>query len=162
MSCKLLFVLRIRNTRALDEDFDIALFVSEPSNRAGMIVDRIRMLAEFRRQLSTGLPSLTILDETFETMHFSVMLTRFLPYSAGFMARINEMISNGLAKKFSEETLFVQDPHRKAESVPPQVLALEHLALGFFIFLIATGLSIVAFLVEVLIAKFREKIPSRR
>jgi hypothetical protein len=96
----------------------------------------------------TEVPSITVLDESFETLQFCLVFTRNLPYSETFIKKINEMIASGLAKKFIDADYKKHILSNKEEGIGPQVLTLDTLWLGFVSFLIASGLSTVAFIIE--------------
>lgn len=98
----------------------------------------------------TGLPSMKILDENFETLHYSLMLTRKLPYTEEFLRGVNNMIESGIIKNYFDEVMDERLHLRKEEAVGPHILTIQQLSLGFFLFLISCGLSVVAFLIEVL------------
>lgn len=92
-----------------------------------------------------------MLDENIERIYMSMLLPRFLPYTKKFMAKINELISNGIMRKISDDAYYRHIPPREKESVPAQILTVDQLALGFLIFLISSGLSFAVFVVEVAI-----------
>lgn len=142
---------RIDNFEEIPREEDLFKYMSEPDNRTGMIVQRDWMLNFFRAELHSGLPSISILDEKFETMYVHLIFTRNLPYSCKFLQKINEMISTGIIQKFRYEIFDDHQPNKKEEKIEPQVLTMDHLRIGFFSFLIACSLSATIFLVEVFI-----------
>jgi hypothetical protein len=130
--------------------------MSEPSNKAGMIVQRNHFNSFIKQRLRTEQPSIVLLEEKFDTVHMSMMFTRNLPYAQKFLQKVNEMASNGLAKKLHGEMVRSHEPNKKKEEVDPQVLTLSTLRLGFWSFLIVLGLSTIAFICECSVKFFKK------
>jgi hypothetical protein len=105
-------------------------------------------------ELQTGKASLRMLDEGFFTLSYSMMFTRNLPYTDTFLKRVNQMISIGIIQEVKNEHNRYGGPEKKNEKVPPQVLTLEQLAIGFTIYLIACGMCVLVFIIEYIFSFF--------
>jgi hypothetical protein len=102
----------------------------------------------FKILFRSEVPSISVLDESFETLQLCLVFTRNLPYTQTFINKVNEMVASGLLKKFFDADYQKQILSNKEEEVGPQVLTFDTLWLGFVSFLIASGLSTVAFIIE--------------
>jgi hypothetical protein len=96
-------------------------------------------------------PSIRVLKEKFDTLHFSMFFPRNLPYAEKILDKTNQMIEGGHVEKIRQEMFLVDELAKKKEMVQPQVLTLGTLGLGFCIFMVACCLSLVAFFIEHLV-----------
>lgn len=77
-----------------------------------------------------------------------MMLPRNLPYTEQFIRVTNELITGGIVQMYRDDFDLKHLPRKKDEQVGPQVLTLQHLGLGFYTFLIVSGLGLFVFLLE--------------
>lgn len=124
--------------------------MAEPEHKYGMIVQRDWIYLFFRNAFQSELPSIRILGESFYTNHMSLIFTRNLPYTLKFLRKIHELISTGVMKTFQADILDDRKPRKEEDVGGPQILTLRQLGLGFCLYLIACGICIVVFLLEVL------------
>jgi hypothetical protein len=123
-------------------------YISEPDHKCGQIYHRNRFEQNMKDALRSEQPSISLLDESFETLYFTISFTRNLPYSEKFVTVINEMVSNGIANMFYEIHANKHQLRTQKEKIEPQVLTLGTLGLGFYSFMIATALSVLVFVIE--------------
>jgi hypothetical protein len=146
--------IQVKSRQNGDKDNFLYLLSSEPSHKAGMLVMRRDFKWIMKIQLKNGEPSLRTLDEGFFTLSYSMMFTRNLPYTETFLKRVNQMISSGYIQRADNARTKDHVPERKNEKIPPQVLTLEQLAIGFTVYLIACGLCVLVFIIEYIFSFF--------
>jgi hypothetical protein len=104
------------------------------------------------QEIRKTVPSVHLLDENAATIPWYMVLARYVPYSEAFKDKIDQMISNGLIKRFHDKTYNVETSKKRfVEEVEPQVLTVYHLKLGFLAVLICLALSFAVFLTEVIV-----------
>jgi hypothetical protein len=126
----------------------------EPSEKLGVCVPRSWFQLHMKLELTSGEPSPQVLDETFFTLSHAMMFTRNLPYTETFKNHVNQLIPSGIIKKIQYKLHQKYIPEGKNEKIPPQVLTLEHLAVGFTIYLVASAFCVVIFFMEKIFSRF--------
>lgn len=150
---------RIKNIRfhsgpKLESD-SMFTFAIEASEKSGMFIQRSWFEALLKGRLRSGKASLRMLDENFFTLSHTMMFTRNLPYTEAFRNRVNQLISSGVPQRFYEQQMEKYRPLGSNDQIPPQVLTLEHLAVGFLIYLVVCAFCVLVFLIENLFSWFK-------
>jgi hypothetical protein len=147
-----IFHLRIKKIEIIQEEIeDLAFFLGEmmePSEKLGFLVQRLFFHILIKDELRSGKPSPQLLDENFLQLSYAMMFTRNLPYTETFKNLVNQLITSGIVTEIQNERLLKHIPERTSEKIPPQVLTLEHLAVGFAIYLVATAFCVLVFVIE--------------
>jgi hypothetical protein len=121
--------------------------VVEPANKLTYLAIKAQNIVKTKKSIGRIKPSFHYLEKDSMMIPFYIQLPMFLPYSATFVQRIDEFISNGLVKKFTDDCWPKEE--RFDEEVELQVLSVYQLRLGFVAFLIYLAFSAGAFIVEI-------------
>ena len=97
----------------------------------------------FRR----GFPSVTLLEENFQTVYINLLMIKNDPWIEEFNDMILVYSQSGLAQ---HNILYVYNYKILLDEVPPLVLTMFHLEIGFQIIIAMLGFSASAFLLEVI------------
>jgi hypothetical protein len=120
----------------------------EPSEKLGFLVQRLWYQILMKIELTSGKPSPQVLDENFFTLSHAMMFTRNLPYTEAFKNLVNQMITSGILNQIQNKFHMRHISEGTNEKIPPQVLTLEHLAVGFTIYLVASAFCVLVFSTE--------------
>jgi hypothetical protein len=113
----------------------------------------------------SGHSSLIMLSpETFKSRFLHFMFPPFCPFFDEFNEKIHRMVSSGLVRQWELDEIDPRRYKKSYEEIGPQVLTMEHIAVGFMICMVPLGLSIITFIFELLHFKFifTKKKKSRR
>lgn len=125
--------------------------IAEPSNRGTLLMTQ-GMLESLNSRLRSGATSVSLLTESYTTMFYGEAFKPFSPFYESINMKIHQIIAGGLYDLWHRNEENPTGIKRKIEDIPPQVLTLEHLQMGFKISLCPLALSAVVFLIEVLFA----------
>lgn len=138
-----------------EESLDIA---SEPANKATTLMSPYFLSYVNAKSYRSGFSSIEMLGgEQVYSLPMAVMFPYFSPLFEAFNEKISLMLSNGLIdywryKLFSGERLKI-----KFDEIGPQVLTMDHLAIGFLFCLLPMTLSILAFVGEIVVFQVKSK-----
>lgn len=135
-----------------DPTDDALTNIREPSDKSGMIVQRDVYLNVLKDKFQNGLPSIRFLDEKFATIPLFMLFNRNLPYTERFLEEVNAMVESGVIQHMFNLVVSKHKPRKRDELVPPQVLTVHTLRLGFYGFMIECALCILVFICEILFA----------
>jgi hypothetical protein len=134
-------LFRIHRLLNLTQFPDHSVF-AEPANKLTTLTS-----PNFQKRLfqnaSNDSPSLYWLDKNLATMHFSLFLRRSNPWNKVFFAKIDQLISAGIAQRLKPDV-----STRKEEDPPARPLSMDHLGVCFIVVVICLALSCVVFAVE--------------
>jgi hypothetical protein len=137
---------RFHNVKFISDGTNWYDLVVEPANKFTYLAIKAHNIVKTKKSIGRIKPSFYYLEQDSVTFPFYILLPVFLPYSTTFVKRIDELISNGLIKKFTDE--YWPNEERYDEEVELQVLSVFQLRLGFVAFLICLAFSAGAFIVE--------------
>jgi hypothetical protein len=134
--------------------------VGEPANKFTYLTFRARSTSLTKMRIGRSKPSYYYLDENVVTVPFYLELPISLPYTETFKEKIDEMISNGLIKKFFDEWYLIDHDDEKSnvEKVERQVLTVYQLRLGFLAFLFSLSISLCFFFIELMVGLLKSKL----
>lgn len=120
--------------------------IVEPTNRATMIGLPTALLYIENRFYRSGHSSLSILDEKLRTLYIGLSFKQFSPFYEVLNEIVGYLTSGGLINLWND----LNPKHRKREfeDIGPQVLTMEHIAIGFQTCLIPFTLSTIVFVIE--------------
>lgn len=93
------------------------------------------------------------MDEILMTVYYGIVRKGVGPYSEILDKKTVQLLESGLSALWINEILHVDGIKRGPEDIGPQVLTLEHLAIGFIFWLIPLALTIPVFLLELAISR---------
>ena len=142
-----MFLLNFRLEIFLYSNLDIDLheLISEPSNHATTLVPRNVIDDIQRHSYRSGITSLQILEEDYITLRIGLFFDEFSPFFEVYNEVQFWLESNGVMEKWRRDITLRKS---KQEELGPQVLTMDHLAIGFLACLIPAILSVVAFVGE--------------
>lgn len=113
------------------------------------------------RLFRSGLTSLTLLKDSFLTMHQVKLFRKFSPYFEVFNAIIGQIISSGLFEFLLKNETNPRGIKKIDEDIGPQVLTLDHLEVGFFVCIVLLIFSLIVFACEIFVQKYKFKLICR-
>lgn len=132
--------------------------IVEPVNKRTMqlSMDYIEMLE--RRYFRSGKSSLAFLDEDIRSLTITFPMLPFNPFYEEFEEKIQRLIEAGTCPKrlIGRIVASTSENKRFNEDVPPLVLTLDDLGIGFVACLVPLGLSIIVFVIEISASKLRQ------
>ena len=103
----------------------------------------------------SGKSSLAILEEDMNTIFSSMLMSNYDPWNEEFNEQLHFLVSSGIYN-FIRSFYDLEDQiPPQSEEIPPMVLTLDHLGIGFEVCGIVCLLSIFIFLLELLIFMLR-------
>jgi hypothetical protein len=106
--------------------------------------------------VTENVPSTFLLEENTMTTAWYVALPRFALSTGPFKEKIDQMLSSGLIQQWYSELWFIPKyKKRYVEKLQPRVLTVDDLRLGFLAFFICATISLVVFLMEMGLSRFR-------
>lgn len=142
-----------------EETFDL---VAEPDNKAFKV-----NFAEFVQYLHntkyrSGVSSLITLDDTLMTAQYSLVYTYNCPYAEMLDRKTTQFLEGGFSTHWYKEIFNPTDMKRELEDIGPQVLTMDHLEIGFIVWLVPVLLCILVFIIEIAIRPCRKFINRAR
>lgn len=103
----------------------------------------------------SGKSSLTILDEDIRSLEITFPMLPFSPFIEGFQEKIQRLVEAGICPNRMNGSIVAASSENKMydEEVPPLVLTLDDLGIGFAACLIPLLLSFAVFFIEIAIPK---------
>jgi len=130
--------------------------IAEPSFKGTMIVTENTLLSINAANYASGTTSIKLLKEPIMKMVFGIMLPVKHPIVETFNLKILQLNSAGLIQYWIARNLGNRDePEPESE---PEVLTLEHLAIGFKIHTFFLIISAIAFVLERIVYRTRKAI----
>lgn len=127
-------------------------WIAEPANKITMITPA-QQLSQFHNNhyhgYRSGFSSLLILEESIETLFLANNVPPFSPFYELFNRVMGELADGGLLTYWNDMDINPRGLKMKADIIGPQVLTMEHLMIGFQIYLIAIVLCVLTFGVEI-------------
>lgn len=120
--------------------------IAEPTNRATMIGLPTALLYIENRIYRSGHSSLSILDEKLRNLYIGFSFKHFSPFYEILNEIVGHLSSSGLIHRWND--LNPKSRKKEFEDIGPQVLTMEHIAIGFQTCLIPFLLSIIVFVIE--------------
>lgn len=130
--------------------------VAETANIGTFLVAKRHLAYAEDEAYRSGFSSLSLLEDGFDSSFVGFNFKSFCPFYETFKSRLDQMTSAGIILRIVDNFFHFKSNQKKME-IGPQVLTMEHLAVGFLICLIPLALSIVAFVGELLIDFVRRK-----
>lgn len=125
--------------------------IAEPLNRATTRLSPENLKLIENAFYRSGKSSIAQLNEVYITVFTGIPFPMFSPLFETFNAKIGEMNSNGIIDQWNKWSINIGlIPNRYNEEPGPQVLTLEHLAVGFEACLTFMALSLIAFILELI------------
>lgn len=144
--------LNIENcTQPFEECLDA---VAEPSNQFTMILFPSIVQKFISSRYRSGFSSLRFIEEDMQMLPMSFEFQPFSPFFETMNEKIDQMLSNGLIEHYYKNFVNPKDRKPIIESIPPQVLTMDHVTIGFQVCLIPLALSFVVFILEKIFAMF--------
>lgn len=129
--------------------------IAEPVNKRTMqlSLDYIERLERF--YFRSGKSSLAILEEDVRSLTITFPMLPFNPFYEEFEGKIQKLVEAGFCPRrlIGRIVASTSENKRFNEDVPPLVLTLEDLGIGFLACLFPLGMSIVVFAIEISISK---------
>lgn len=135
--------LKVVRTIDYEEAYKITV---EPENKAVAQTTDGYLTTRLHKKYRGGVSSLHALNEIVQVIPGGCGFKRFSPFFKTFNEFIGIYIAAGLST--SIEKMFAPEIQTKADDIGPQVLTMEHLALGFIACLIPLALATAIFLIE--------------
>jgi hypothetical protein len=129
----------------------------EPENKATIFGLEIQLSQVNNYKLKSGVSSLILLQEKVHSFYLGLVFDRGNPFFDIIDELILYLMSGGLIQFWRKTRLMHRGMFKIQEKVPPQVLTMGHLEIGFLICLIPMGLSLIAFLIEASVGFYRKK-----
>jgi hypothetical protein len=96
----------------------------------------------------TGTSSLIVLEESLNSFFWAFGFLEYMPYFDQFYNFTLRAVECGIYHRLFENLFKTQK--KKPEDIGPQILTLEHLAIGFYACLIPLALACISFICELL------------
>lgn len=127
--------------------------MAEPANKGTMLVTEELLNNVEQTEYRSGFSSISLMQIPQGIVMEGVVFKPLNPLYETFNEKVHHLISGGLMQYFQNlqkrSVKGIREGIRKRDiSIGPQVLKLEHLKIGFFIFIIFLVLSILVFLIE--------------
>lgn len=97
----------------------------------------------------TGVSSFVLLDEAIRTLHFLFINKKNSPYEKLLERKTAQCLEGGLVASWIDVTYTIGGEKRTAEEIGPQVLTMEHLEIGFIVWLVPLAFCLLVFAIEV-------------
>lgn len=125
--------------------------VAEPENKVFMMTTIPALAIELNQKLRSGVPSFVVLDETVRTLHSGFLYKSGLPYQNKLDSKAVQLLEGGFTARWMDNNTNLAKPEikRKDEIIGPQVLTMDHLAIGFKVWLIPLTFSVIVFVLEI-------------
>jgi hypothetical protein len=123
--------------------------VAGPENKMAMILGK-NFITFIHDEYRSGFTSILVLEEIVETV-FSISVFYFdNPIYESFNRIVGQMDNAGLLNYWKEKNQNSKSK-QKVEDIGPQVLTMNHLEIGFQIYLVSLTISIAAFIAEIVV-----------
>lgn len=125
--------------------------ISEPENKMVMILNDSFYHSIHNKLYRSGISSILVLDETVETIFDVFIFPKEAPFRfhESFTRSVGEMADAGLLNYWRATHQNPKGIKQKIEDIGPQVLTMEHLEIGFQIYVISLIICVSAFVAEV-------------
>lgn len=145
------------NCKPCESNFDCLDIIAEPSNKGTMILFQEFLSNIHEKLYRSGFSSLSILDENIATLYFGLPFRRFHPFFESLNLKINQMTSAGLVDHWYKNAYDSRRHIKKViEDIGPQVLTMDHVAIGFLVCLIPMTMSVIVCMFEISVLRIRK------
>lgn len=114
-----------------------------------------RIHNDHRVYYRSGISSILVLKENIQTTFYAFYFNPFDPFYKAVNKVMGELADGGFLTYWKYLRTNPRGLKMTVENIGPQVLTMEHLMLGFQIYLITSAISIVAFSFELLVKLLR-------
>lgn len=126
---------------------------ADPENKIANTINLRYHIMLHRGQITTdyrsGVSSILVLNEKIETLFHLVMFLPFDPFFEAYNILMGRLANGGFLNYWFDNVINPKGVIVKIHKIGPQVLTMEHLMIGFQIFLIAIAISGIAFSAEI-------------
>lgn len=98
----------------------------------------------------SGISSILTLIDKFEFVYYGIPFKPFNPFLEIFNFKVAQLFEAGLTEYWIKNFQNPKGFSQKVDKIGPEILTMEHLEVGFLVWLISLTLSIVVFVVEIL------------
>lgn len=117
-----------------------------------MVANKEWITGTLYRELRSGVPSFVLLDdEVLFTHHYEFKYRSGVAFKKDFDRKTTQLLEGGFVARWFANNLYGDGVKikRTAEEIGPQVLTMDHLAIGFIVWLIPLTFSLIVFAYEI-------------
>lgn len=145
------------NLKPCSDDHECLNIISDPSTKGVTIMTDDQFNQAENRVFRSGFSSLSILDEGLTTFFVGLSFDDFDPYYETFNSKICQLFEAGIISLHHKIYVNPKGIERVAEPIDTQVLSMEHLGVGFLIYLSSLAISFIVFLGEITFSYFKKQ-----
>lgn len=148
-----------------DNALDVLDIVAEPANKAVTRGSVLLLYFINNKLYRIGVSSILLLKENIGTIYYGIIFKPFNPFFDMLNIKFSKLFEAGLIKHWFSVKHNPKGFDHKLDNIGPEILTMDHLEIGFIVWLIPLAISIVVFAFEVVVnhmKSYRKKLNIKR